>query len=233
MSLDLITSKNTTLPWTVKRQLIIAAISFVVGAILFVLAYLGMSTHGGLGKLDQPVLDWMVQHRESHVTVVMKVITTIASPVGFAVILSLGAVVWAVVSREIWRPLLLFGSTGAAALVAMILKKLFVHVRPPEAMMLKPFETDYSFPSGHTIAITTCVLVIGYLICSRRSNARRITSWILVSVIGVGLVASSRLYLGYHWLTDIAASIGLGLMILAVVIVIDKLFVREKRELEN
>lgn len=219
---------SALLPWTAKRQLVVALICFLSGLALFIVALLGMTTHNGLGSLDQPVLDWMVQHRTAPVTVIMKVITTIASPVGFAAILTGAAVVWAFLSREIWRPLLLLGSTGVAALTAVILKRVFVHVRPPHALMMKPFEIDYSFPSGHTIAITACVLVVGYLLCSRRSSRRRILGWISISIIGITLVASSRLYLGYHWLTDITASIGLGLIILALVIVLDKQFARKR-----
>lgn len=224
--------KNELAPWTVKRQYVVAAIALVVGIILFIIAFVGMKYQIGLGKLDHPVLNWMVQHRTTYMTITMQTITTIASPVPFTILLIGIALGWALKTREIWRPLLLLGATGGAAVVSVVLKNVFVHARPAHALMVKPYEIDYSFPSGHTIAITTFVLIVGYLICSRHTSRARITGWILVSVVGITLVATSRLYLGYHWLTDVTASVGLGLMILALVIVVDKLFVKKEEELQ-
>jgi len=199
---------------------------------LFLLAFIGMRYGIGLGKLDHPVLNWMIQHRTTAMTIIMQAITTVASPAPFTVILILIAIIWAAITREIWRPLLLLLATGAGAITSVVLKNIFIHARPPHALMVKPYEIDYSFPSGHTIAITTCVLIVGYLICSRHTSRTRITSWILVSIIGITLVATSRLYLGYHWVTDVTASIGLGLMILAITIIVDKLLVKKEEALQ-
>jgi len=69
-------------------------------------------------------------------------------------------------------------------------------------------------------------LVMGYLIYSRKLTRNRFYSWIIYATIGTGLIALSRLYLGYHWLTDVVASIGLSLMILTIVIIIDILINR-------
>lgn len=39
--------------------------------------------------------------------------------------------------------------------------------------------------------------------------------------IGVFFAAASRLYLGYHWLTDALASVSISLVILGVVVAVD------------
>jgi undecaprenyl-diphosphatase len=98
--------------------------------------------------------------------------------------------------------------------------------------MIKPFETDYSFPSGHTIGITVFLMVIGYLICSRRPGTIRAIIWIAVTMLGILAVSASRLYLGYHWLTDVIASVGLGLIVLAITIPIDRQFVDRSKKLK-
>jgi membrane-associated phospholipid phosphatase len=41
--------------------------------------------------------------------------------------------------------------------------------------------------------------------------------------MGTALVALSRLYLGYHWLTDVVASIGLAFAVTGAVILADGL----------
>jgi undecaprenyl-diphosphatase len=185
-----------------------------------------MHQHTGIGTFNQPVLSWIIKHRQPQITNVMKIITMVASPLVFAGIVCVVAVIWALINREIWRPLLLAGTVGFAAATSAILKVATSNVRPPRIDMIIPFETDYSFPSGHTIGIIVFFLVIGYLICSRNSSGGRVFSWLTITTVCVGIMAASRLYLGYHWLTDVIASIGLGLIILAIAVFVDRLVVR-------
>jgi undecaprenyl-diphosphatase len=70
------------------------------------------------------------------------------------------------------------------------------------------------------------LLVIGYLIYSRSFGTFKFWVWICIAAIDTGIIALTRLYLGYHWLTDVVASAGLALIILAIVIVVDVIFVK-------
>ena len=212
--------------WSTKKCVSLAIISLIIGAVIFVFAYIGMHQHTGIGTLNQPVLSWIVKHRQPQITDVMKIITTTASPLVLTAVICIGAIIWAVINREVWRPLLLVSATGVAAAASTALKVLTSNGRPPQIDMIKPLETDYSFPSSHTIGIVVCLLVLSYLICSRRPSGWRFFGWTIITIIGVGIISASRLYLGYHWLTDVVASIGLGFIILAVAIIIDRLVVR-------
>ena len=81
-------------------------------------------------------------------------------------------------------------------------------------MFVPGAETTASFPSGHTIGTATFLLVAGYLVCSRNPSVARIVAWGVATVVGTALVALSRLYLGYHFLTDVVAAVALAVVVL-------------------
>lgn len=218
-----IKSKKELLP---KRWGILAAASFTFGVILFIIAYIGMRQQVGIGQLNQPILTWMVNHRSGVVSSLAKFITSIANPYIFAIIVALIVISWILLKREIWRPVVLTGAVGVAAGTSTLLKPIIMYSRPPQINMVPTFEYDFSFPSGHTISIAVLLLVLGYLIYSRKYSVQKFWTWIAVAIVGTGLIGFSRLYLGYHWLTDVVASAGLALIILAVVIVVDMFVVK-------
>lgn len=204
-----------------QRWRIIALCLLLIGAAAFLAVYDGFREQADLARLDVPVLQWLITHRTSALTVTMQLITNIMAPVTLAVIILTGAAIWASKTKELWRPLLLAGSMALSFITSLSIKNLIERGRPPQIDMILPLEIDYSFPSGHTLGVAVCLLVLGYLIYSRRPSASRIVTWLLIAVLGIAVVAFSRLYLAYHWLTDVSASVGLALIILAIVIIID------------
>ncbi|HUC96721.1 MAG TPA: phosphatase PAP2 family protein [Candidatus Saccharimonadales bacterium] len=223
--------KKTKKTLSAKRRITLAGICLVAGILVFIAAYIGMKQLVGLGAFNRSILSWMVGQRSTIITPVAIVITTIANPLIFAIIVSALVIVWMIFKREIWRPVLLESAMGVAALTSFLIKNITQVPRPNQINMIKPFETDYSFPSGHTIGMAVFLLVIGYLIYSRNFSKIRFWSWIIAATAGTGLIALSRLYLGYHWLTDVVASVGLALIILAIVIIIDMFFTRRFKKL--
>jgi len=79
-------------------------------------------------------------------------------------------------------------------------------------------ETSFSFPSGHTAGAATLVLTLAYLSWSGPRGWRRLTALTLGSVLIIALVGGSRLYLGYHFVTDVLAGACLGLVTLGLVV---------------
>lgn len=210
-----------------KMSLIFVLCSLAIGIILFTLAYLGMRQNIGLGQYNQPVLDWMLNHRAESITTIAKFVTNIASPFYLAILTAVIIIGWIAIKREIWRPILLGLSVAVSATASYVLKLMIMDARPPITNMVPAFELDYSFPSGHTISIVVLLLILGYLIYSRHFSFPRLMVWGLVTIAMGSLIGLSRLYLGYHWLTDVIASAGLGFIILAVFISID-IFVTRK-----
>ncbi|OIP86098.1 hypothetical protein COV88_03295 [Candidatus Saccharibacteria bacterium CG11_big_fil_rev_8_21_14_0_20_41_19] len=221
MALDIVESSQIKSAWSIKRSAWIAIVCLILGISVFIISYIGMVKNTGIGSFNHPILDWMITHRNSQITSIMQLITELANPINFIIIISIIDILWRSIKREIWRPVLLIGSAGAAAILSTIIKSITINSRPITDNMIAPFETDYSFPSGHTIIVVTFLLVLGYMICSRNSNLARIIIWEIIVVVGFVLIATSRLYLGYHWLTDVTASLGLGLIILGASIFVD------------
>ena len=221
MALEITELPKQKLPLTTKRRLFFAISSLILGTILFVFAYIGMCQNTGLGSFNQPVLNWMLAHRSGDLTNIAKFVTNIASPIYFAILTFLIVVVWALIKREVWRPLVLAMAVSVSAVTSFILKLVIMDSRPPIANMVPAFELDYSFPSGHTISMVVLLLVLGYLVYSRHFSYPRLFAWGAATIIVGSSIAISRLYLGYHWLTDVIASAGLGFVILAIFIIVD------------
>ena len=97
--------------------------------------------------------------------------------------------------------------------------------------MLGAFDSGYSFPSGHTAFSTVFFgLVVGLLLRGAWSAARRwlvVSAWVVVS----GAIGASRLYLGYHWLTDVLAGWTLAVGVLAATAVAVSVFGRRLSDL--
>ena len=89
-------------------------------------------------------------------------------------------------------------------------------------MYIPGSETTGSFPSGHTIGTATFLLVAGYLVASRDRTRSVWVAWLVGGLIGTAAVALSRLYLGYHFLTDVVAASGLAVVVLGVVTIVDR-----------
>lgn len=197
--------------------------TLVVGLLAFAAVLDGVDEHADLSVWDSPVLTWLLSHRSAPATAVLKAVSWLADPAvlaPFVIVLALG-IAWR--TRRA-RPALLLGGAMALAMVASSgIKAIVGRARPSLAVMIAPPETNPGFPSGHTLGTATFLLVASYLQWTWRPTTRTAVVGLAVSAVGTIAVALSRLYLGYHWLTDVTASMALAVAILGVVVVVDPL----------
>lgn len=148
----------------------------------------------------------VVSHRTPFLNHFMEVVTWAGSWIA-----TLCATVAVVVSR--WRGRI---STAAVVVVvaawvgeltAVILTKAVVRrPRPPEAVRLVAAH-GWSFPSGHSANAVVVFAATAALASGRvRSRTARALIWALACV-ATALVGFSRIELGVHWMTDVAASL--------------------------
>lgn len=208
-----------------KRRVIVSALLFISGISIFSLILSGVIDDNGISTLDQPIYMWMLEHRSDAATPIMEFITHLLSPTSLCIAAVIVAILWRWRTKETWRPSLLLGAMASGLLLTYIVKYLVERSRPPVFSMVPPIETDFSFPSGHAAAIALFCLIISYLLCSRHPRKR--LNWIMgcfmASAALIGLLAVTRLYLGYHWFTDVSASVCLALVVLSVLIIVDSL----------
>jgi membrane-associated phospholipid phosphatase len=143
----------------------------------------------------------------------MNALTTMGSSL---VIVPLFAVVMAGLlwKRRFGSALFLGVASGGALILNGTMKLFFQRPRPqlPWAQVLP----DYSFPSGHTmngVVFYVALAVIAWSIFGRRVG---VFSLIVAVVLAIG-IGVSRIYLGYHYLTDVAGGLLAGVAWLLIV----------------
>jgi len=219
--------------WLSVRWKIVISACIIFGLIILLSAFIGMIEQSGIGEYNQIILDWMSTHRDPMINNIMQIATTTASPTFFVIAVSTGSFLWAYKKREIWRPFLMAITMAITAGLSSAIKSLTMNERPPIIDMVPPLEMDFSFPSGHTLSTFVLLMVTGYLFYSRYRDKDKyfwLVVWIIATISGTTIIAVSRLYLGYHWLTDVAGSVGLGLILFAIVIIVDKFVTRRKKK---
>jgi len=101
--------------------------------------------------------------------------------------------------------------------------------RPPLVDAVPPFETSFSFPSGHSLNALALAGIIAYLLVRKQRTAwARALTITLASAFAVTM-GLSRVYLGHHWLTDVLVAWSLALAWLAVVITGHRIFITLRR----
>jgi undecaprenyl-diphosphatase len=112
--------------------------------------------------------------------------------------------------KKNWKKLLLLFSTVAGgALLNLVLKNIFLRIRP-EISGAYRVETGYSFPSGHAMISLVFYGVVAYLALSYVKSKK----WKIFIISGAlmicTLIGFSRLYPGVHFLTDVLAGRAAG-----------------------
>src|SRR5262249_24723512 len=92
-----------------------------------------------------------------------------------------------------------------------VLKRIFGRPRPT----LVPYLVDFSglsFPSGHALVATATYLTLAAVLCAHMQERRGRLVIRSICAASVTLVAISRMYLGVHYPSDVAAGVLLGML---------------------
>ena len=183
----------------------------------------------GIAGLDRPVLDAVLDARTTTGNRVVTAFTNLGGPVEMPVLATVAALALALAWRQ-WTPIALTAVTGLGSLLLTMVGKAAVgRSRPPLVDAVPPFETSFSFPSGHALNSLALAGIIAYLLVRKQRHAwARALTIALASAFAV-LMGLSRVYLGHHWLTDVLVAWTLALAWLTVVITAHRLFITLRR----
>lgn len=207
---------------TARRNLYrTAVVLMIAGAVLFVVILAGVLQHGGISAADEPVRTWLLTLRAEPTTIIMIILAVIFGPIGLPIIVLIVTVAWGLLAKHAWRPMLLAGAMLTGVILAQVIGHIVERHRPPIDLMLFGADSTFSFPSGHVLGACDFLLVTTYLVFSRRKNPMSAVIAFIVAGIGIFFAAVSRLYLGYHWMTDALGAFSISLVILGGVIALD------------
>jgi len=154
--------------------------------------------------LDQRMLDALRYDGSGAIGAVARTISGVG---GASVLgpLALAITAWLLWRRQIREALWLVLVVATGRLMVEAAKLAFQMPRPPVSGRLVDV-TSWSFPSSHSAGSMLTFLALAMLV---RAHQREL----LILAIGMaGLVGWSRMALGVHWPSDVAAGLGFGML---------------------
>lgn len=199
---------------------VVAAVCVLTTAVLID----GARESSDLSSIDPTVTNALLGARNPILNTLDLAVTSVGSTVGLSVLTALLAL-WLGGRQHLWRwaGLVVVAMAGAAA-VTVALKVGVGRARPSFSDLISSPSLDPSFPSGHSLNSTVFFgLVLLTLLRVRRASGRprRMRWWVIGCVAAPALIGVSRVYLGYHWATDVLAGwvVGVGWLALVTVAV--------------
>ena len=160
---------------------------------------------------DQPIQTAIRGDLPETLTLLFRAITHL---IDIPVIISWVLIVAFVFYRKQWKmeSYLMLGNLALAGILIVTFKNIYQRPRPEILHLVE--EKGFSFPSGHSLAVTIMVGTLIVILSQRIKN----TTWrkvvqILLSLYLVSVLVS-RVYLGVHYPSDVIASLCVGLGVL-------------------
>ena len=179
-----------------------------------------------LTVLDAELAQWLHRHATPPLTATMLAITNLHSTVAISCY-AMGAALY-LFSQRRWRALVTVFVCVAGGLTLNVLMKLaFQRARPTFEHPLLTLNT-YSFPSGHMAGSTIFYGLCVAWVCTRTRRWRWRLLAVLAAALALALVGLSRMYLGVHYLSDVAAAFAEGVAWLALCLTALRAFWRDR-----
>lgn len=201
-------------PARLALQLVAGALVLIVAAWLFGAIAEDVVTSDRITLVDAELAQWLHRHATPATTRWVLLFTDLHSTIAISCYSALVALYFGFARH--WRRVVTMFVCLAGGLTLNVLMKLAFHRARPAFDHPLLTLSSYSFPSGH-VAGSTIFYGLGMLFLFTR-----VPGWIprvaiaTGALLAVALVAFTRVYLGVHFLSDVAAAFAEGIAWLAL-----------------
>jgi undecaprenyl-diphosphatase len=164
---------------------------------------------GATQSFDDAVMRWMAAHQNETMQKAMLEVTALGTGTVVAMIVFIaGMFLW--LNKHKHSAILLLVATFGGLVLNNFLKMGFNRPRP-QIFQWATYAVSSSFPSGHAMSSVIVYGTVAYLAARLQQRlASRVLTLTFAAVI-ILLICASRMYLGVHYPSDIAAGLVIGL----------------------
>ncbi|MFS9314991.1 phosphatase PAP2 family protein [Streptococcus infantis] len=166
-----------------------------------------------LVNFDQPIQTAIRGDLPEYLTLLFRAITHL---IDIPIIITWVLIVAFIFYRKQWKmeSFLMLGNLALAGILIVTFKNIYQRPRPEILHLVD--EKGFSFPSGHSLAVTIMVGTLIVIFSQRIKN--QLWKRIIQILLGFYLlsVLVSRVYLGVHYPSDVLASLCVGLGVLFI-----------------
>jgi undecaprenyl-diphosphatase len=157
---------------------------------------------------DEAVLRWMERHQTPLAERLMVEVTMLGTWIVVISIVSIAALfLW--LTRHKYSAALLLVATAGGIGLNNILKVGFSRPRP-QVFEWGTTVSSSSFPSGHAMSATVVYITVAYLAARLQKTHMARLGTLMVAGLFVAAICFSRMYLGVHYPSDVAAGVIIG-----------------------
>ena len=183
--------------------------NFLMLVSIFTFLIIAIGYNSFLKNFDLRIINFIQGFESSELTIFYKSITDIADTwqsTGIAIIL----VVILYLIRYKKEALFLALTMMTCGIIMSFIKNIFERQRPETHRLIEV--SGLSFPSGHSTSATVMYLTLGLIAIN---VFQKISKYLIlfVSILGILVIITSRIYLGVHYPTDTIAAVCLGIFV--------------------
>lgn len=224
----LVTCVRSVAQWIGPRWALLLLLVVGIGAAVSLTVasaevYEAVVEEDGIAALDRPALNAALELREPWLNGAATAFTHLGGPIGMPILATCAVLALTLVRRSVTPLILMVVAAGGSLLMTVLGKDAIGRLRPDLQYAVPPFEMSPSFPSGHTLNAVVISGITAYLLVLRQHSKRARALTITAAVLFAFIMGLTRVYLGHHWVTDVAVAWTLGLAWLALVITAHRL----------
>lgn len=197
-----------------KKDKYLLIIFFVISLIWTFLVYFNV-----FNNMDIKIYDFIISFKSEFNTYFFKIITFLCS-IMFIALMCIISILLTLIKKD-KSYLLIILVTLVSSVVNLIIKNIIRRDRPDKINWLIT-ESNFSFPSGHSMMATVFYGFLTYLLYRSKLNKSVKIIILIMMLFLILLIGISRIYLGVHYTSDVIGGFLWGSTLLILIIVLTK-----------